>query len=573
MTPATHQLVDPTTLAVVRGYLDEVVDEMDLVQVKAAFSPIVSEMKDRANGLFQVATGETVAQGHLGSPIFITTMQHAVQSVTQWIEATSQSWYPGDAYLTNDPYTGGTHLQDAKLVAPLFWEGKPVLLLANTGHWMDVGAAQAGAFGPTCRTIYEEGVRLPPIRLVRGDEFVPEVLELIRVNNRLPDLQEGDLRSQYNALLVGRRRLETMMERYGLDTVVLCIAELDRRSERQMLDRIAAIPDGTYRASDDMDNDGIVNQPLHLELSVRVDGSRMVLDFSGTDPACEGPMNLTGPTTVTACYTGLKHLFPEIPINAGCFRPVDVIIPKNSLLDALPPHAVGGYADVAARVVGLVTQALVQAVPDEAPATCFETGGVAVVSGNDRDGGLFVAAFPYGGGYGGSLGIDGLVNGTSVVGMASFPSLEMSEHDAPIRWNRFSVREGSGGAGTWAGGCGNIYDFSVEVPVMLSVLGDQTAVAPQGVLGGEAGAPNDVSFTVDGKATTSDLGVKVAQIRIEAGDRICMQSPGGGGYGIPSRRSSSAIARDVLLGYLSEEEATSAYGRDFESIDAEGSSD
>lgn len=566
MTLTDKETIDPTTLAVVRGYLEEVVDEMDLVQVKAAFSPIVSEMKDRANGLFQVATGETVAQGHWGSPIFITTMQHAVQSVTKWMDETRQSWEPGDAYLTNDPYTGGTHLQDAKLVAPLFWESEPVLLLANTGHWMDVGAAQAGAFGPTCRTIYEEGVRLPPMRLVRGDEFVPEMLELIRVNNRLPDLQEGDLRSQYNALMVGRRRLESMMERYGLETVMRCVVELDRRSEQQMLYRIAQIPDGTYQASDEMDNDGVTDRPLHLELTVRVDGSRMVFDFTGTGPACEGPMNLTAPTTVTACYTGLKHLFSEIPINAGCFRPVEVLIPPDSLLDARPPHAVGGYADVSARVVGLVSQALVQAVPREAPATCFETGGVAVVSGDRPDGSLFVAAFPYGGGYGGSFGMDGLVNGTSVVGMASFPSLEMSEHDAPIHWNRFALREGSGGAGKWAGGCGNIYDFSVDVPVLLSVLGDQTLVPPSGVLGGEPGAPNAVSFTVDGADGQSDLGVKVAQIQLQAGDRVCLESPGGGGYGSPTEREGSAITHDVLLGYLSSTEAAERYGTDVENL-------
>ncbi|HEY1831831.1 MAG TPA: hydantoinase B/oxoprolinase family protein [Acidimicrobiales bacterium] len=556
----TEEAVDPTTLAVVRGYLEEVVDEMDLVQVKAAFSPIVSEMKDRANGLFQVASGETVVQGHWGSPIFITTMQHAVHSVTQWLEKTGQGWHEGDAYLTNDPYSGGTHLQDAKLVAPLFWEGNPLLLLANTGHWMDVGAAQAGAFGPTCRTIYEEGVRLPPIRLVRDEGFVPEVLELIRVNNRLPDLQEGDLRSQYNALLVGRRRLQTLLERYGPQTVTRCVHELDQRSEQQMRDRIAAIPDGTYRAHDDLDNDGVGGDPLHLELVIRVSGSQMVFDFAGSDRACEGPMNLTRPTTITACYTGLKHLFPEIPINAGCFRPVRIEIPVDSILDARPPHAVGGYADVSARVVGLVSQALVEAIPDEAPATSFETGGVAVVSGNRLDGSLFVAAIPYGGGYGASYGSDGLVNGTSVVGMASFPSLEMSERDAPIHWNEFALREGSGGPGTWSGGCGNIYDFSVEVPSSLSVLGDQAVVPPAGVLGGCPGSGNEVTVTVGGKTVVSDLGVKVAPVQLVAHDRVCLKSPGGGGYGYPGARDRSQVARDVELGYISLDEAIEHYG-------------
>jgi N-methylhydantoinase B len=551
--------VDPTTLAVVRGYLEEVVDEMDVVQVKAAFSPIVSEMRDRANGLFRIDTGETVAQGHFGSPIFITTMQHGVQSVVAWLKHLGREWEPGDAYLLNDPFLGGTHLQDAKLVAPFFWDGEPLMLLANTGHWMDVGAAQAGAFGPTCRSIFEEGVRLPVMRFARNNEIEPEMLELVRANNRLPDLQEGDLRSQLNALHVGGRRLHRLVERYGPDVVKACIAELDARSQQQMEDRIARIPDGVYRASDFLDDDGLTDLPLHMEVTVTVDGSHMTIDFAGTDGPCEGPMNMAKPTTITACYTGLKHLFPEIPINAGCFRPVDVVIPPGCLLDAQPPHAVGGYVEASAKVVGLVFQALVQAVPDEASATSFETGGVMVISGENK-GEVFVAAFPYGGGYGASAGCDGLVNGTSVVGMASFPSIEMSEQDYPIQWNRFGLREGSGGPGHWAGGCGNEYDFTVEVDTTLSVLGDQSKSPPAGVLGGSPGAPNEVAYTLDGEWRDPDLGVKVAPVRIRAGDRIRARSPGGGGYGAPDARDHESVSRDVALGLLTAEAATEAYG-------------
>lgn len=545
---------DATTLAVVRGYLEEVVDEMDLVQVKAAFSQVVSEMKDRANGLFRVDTGETIAQGHLGSPIFITTMQGSVKAVLAWLERTGQKWELGDAYVLNDPYLAGTHLQDAKLVAPFFWDGKPAMLLANTGHWMDVGAAQAGAFGPTCRTIYEEGLRLPVMRLVRGGDFAPEVLELIRVNNRLPDSQEGDLRSQYNALMVGARRLERLFARYGPEMLSACVDELDHRSEQQMRQQILAIPDGTYRARDVMDDDGLSDVPLPLELTVTVSGDDLHLDFAGSAPACDGPMNMARVTTVTACYTGLKHLFPEIPINAGCFRPVRIDIPEGSLLDARPPHAVGGYADVSARIVGLVAQAIAQAMPEAASATCFETGGVAVVSGTSADRGVFVAAFPYGGGYGARMGQDGLVNGTSVVGMATFPSIEASERDVPVTWRRFGLREGSGGDGRWMGGCGNEYDFEVDVPADLSILGDQTLTPPSGAQGGQPGAPNEVAFMVAGQWRKPDRGAKVALVRLEPGDRVRLRSPGGGGFGDPADRAGDARARDLELGLVAEGE-------------------
>jgi N-methylhydantoinase B len=539
--------VDPTTLAVVRGYLDEVVDEMDLVQVKAAFSQVVSEMRDRANGLFRVETGETIAQGRFGSPIFITTMQGSVQAVIDWLERTGQSWEPGDAYLLNDPYLAGTHLQDGKVVAPFFWDGKPLMLLANTGHWMDVGAAQAGAFAPTCTTIYEEGLRLPVTRLVRGGELVPETIELIRANNRLPREQEGDLRSQYNALLVGCRRLERLVGRYGPEVVLACVDELDRRSEQQMRSRIASVPDGTYHARDVMDDDGLSDEPLLLELTMTVDGDRLRLDFEGSSPACDGPMNMARVTTVTACYTGLKHLFPDIPINAGCFRPVDVVVPSGSLLDAQPPRAVGGYADVSARIVGLVAQAFAEAVPDAAAATSFETGGVAVVSGQTAGNDIFAAVFPYGGGYGARHGADGLVNGTSVVGMATFPSIEASERDVPVKWHRFGIREGSGGAGQWVGGCGNEYDFEVEVPTDLSILGDQSITPPAGVRGGRTGAPNEVSYSVKGVWRSPERGVKVPQVRLEPGDRVLMRSPGGGGFGDPSKRAAELAASDVRL--------------------------
>jgi N-methylhydantoinase B len=540
--------VDPTTLAVVRGFLEEVVDEMDLIQVRSAFSVIVSESHDRANGIYQPATGETVAQGRDGSPIFVSAMQHAVQAVARWLDHTGRTWEPGDAYLLNDPYLGGTHLQDAKLVAPFFWDDEPLFLLANTGHWMDVGAAQAGAFGPSCTTIFEEGLRLPPIRFARDGRIDPDLLELVRVNNRLPDTQEGDVRSQLNALVVGQRRLDRLLERYGRQVVLDCVTELDARSERQMGDRIDSIADGIYRASDHFDNDGINPAPLRIELAVTVEGRQMHIDFAGTDPVCDGPMNLARPTTVSACHTGLKHLFPEIPISGGCFRPVTVHTVPGSLVDPSPPHAVGGYADAAARIVCLVGLALVDAVPDDAVAAAFQTGGVAVLSG-EHQGAPFVATLPYGGGYGGCRGSDGLVNGTSVVGMARYPSIEVTEQDYPILWDRYGIRQGSGGAGRWRGGCGNEYRFTVESDTILSVLGEQATSGPRGVLGGAAGAVNEVAFTVDGEWRTPDLGAKVNHVRLRAGDQVHLSSPGGGGYGPAAERDPAAVEHDLRLGY------------------------
>jgi N-methylhydantoinase B len=323
--------------------------------------------------------------------------------------------------------------------------------------------------------------------------------------------------------------------------------------------KIEAIPDGTYRSSDRFDNDGISNDPIHIEVAITVDGSHMVIDFTGSDPMGEGPMNLTRPTTITASYTGLKHLFPDIPINAGCFRPVTVEVPEGSLLAAIAPQAVGGYSDISARIVGMVIEALGQAQPEAAAGRCFETGGTIVVSG-ERDGKIWVMNFPYGGGYGGSLGSDGLVNGTSVIGMANWPSLEMMEEDYPVHWNRFGVRVDSGGAGRWAGGCGNEYDFTLDSDATISVLGEQSISPPPGALGGDPGGANEVAYTVAGAWTRPELGSKVPLRQMHAGDRIRLRSPGGGGYGRPNDRDDAAIERDVEQGYLTSSAAADRYG-------------
>jgi N-methylhydantoinase B len=544
--------IDPTTLAVIRGYLEEVVDEMDAVHVHSAFSPIITEMRDRANGIYSVPKGETVAQGRDGLPIFVGTMQEAVSSVLRAVAANGDVLRPGDVWMINEPALGGTHLQDAKLLKPFFWDGEPRLVLANTGHWMDVGSAKPGGFGPSAKSIFEEGVVYPPLRVVRDGELQWDVLGLIRANTRLPQLVEGDLRGQLNALHIGERRMRALFERYGTDTVLGCVAELDARSEQQMTARIEAIEDGAYEAWDALDNDGVTDDPVRIGLTIHVSGSQMAIDFEGTSGMTAGPCNMSLPTTITACYVGIKHLFPEIPINAGCFRPIEIRVPDGSMLAAPAGSAVGGYTEASARIIGLVNRALAPAIPRSATGVAFETGGTAVLGGRREDGAPFVVTLPYGGGHGGGYGEDGLVNGTNPIGMATYPSLELIEREFPLRWERFAIREGSGGAGQWRGGAGNVYRFRVLAPVELSVLGDRAKGGPHGILGGEPGAPNVVRYTVGGEWRTPALHSKEPGVQLQAGEVIELMSPGGGGYGPPADRSPALIERDERLGLLGD---------------------
>ncbi len=553
-------MIDPVTLAVVRGALEQIADEMDLHLIRAAISPIISETNDCAHGMYDPHSGETIAQGSYGLPQFLANMQWTVQRVIAAAEAEG-GFRDGDLWMLNDPYLSGTHLNDVVLVSPVFVDGALFALFANTGHWMDMGGSVPGGWAPSATEIHQEGIIIPPLKLYEQGRYNAALVRLITANVRLPRQIEGDLAAMVNVFNVGRRGLLALVAKYGAPTLSGCIREMMDRSETQMRSYIAEIPDGTYRVVDWFDNDGVVDAPLRVELAVTVAGDDLHFDFTGTAGAATGPMNISDSTTKSMCLVALKHVFPDVPVNGGAFRPARFTIPARSILAAEYPSPVGGTTDVTQRVVDVVFGTLVQAIPAQVPAAPFGTTGVATLSGRDpKTGGFFVAVYPYPGGYGASQASDGLINGTPPGSMAKFMSVEMSEHRYPLRFEYYRIREDSGGNGLHRGGCGSAYGIAALAPCVLSVLGDRVDHVPPGAAGGGDAAPNEVVVVTDGKPWVPPLRSKIERHKLAAGDSVRLASPGGGGFGNPRLRDIAAVEQDLNAGLIGRAVAETVYG-------------
>ena len=553
-------MIDPVTLAVVRGSLEQIADEMDLHLIHAAISPIISETNDCANGIFHPTTGETIAQGRYGLPVFLAYMQFTVQKVIELANAEG-GFKPGDMWIMNDTYLGGSHLQDVQIIAPVFADGELFAVMATTGHWMDMGGNVPGGWAPRATEIHQEGIIIPPIKLYEGGKLNTGIVSFIRANVRLPNEIIGDMHAMANVFSVGSRGIEALVKRYGRQVLTDCLDEMIAYSERQMRSYIRDLPDGTYTWEDSLDNDGIVDEPLAVKVAVTVRGESMHFDFSGTGHKSRGPMNMSRNTTISSCFVAIKHIFPDVPVNGGTFRPITIHVPDGTLLAAEYPAACGGYLEPMGRVIDVVFGALSQVMPEKAPAAFFGTIGVVAISGtHPRSGNYFVGVFPYPGGYGGTKASDGLVNGTPPQSMANFMSLEMSEHRFPLRFDHFRLREDSGGAGWHRGGCGTEYGFTVWSDTTLSVLGDRADHAPFGVCGGGSAQANRVELVSAGKTWTPELRSKIEKQPFAPGDAIRAASPGGGGWGDPLTRDLAAVELDLNRGLISRATAETAYG-------------
>jgi len=550
--------LDPATLAVLENGLRNVVEEMDITIERLAFNPTMSEARDRASGLYDAVTGEVITQGLTGMPIFVGVMQFAVQAAIA-----KGPYVDGDVVILNDPYLGGTHLMDMKLVKPFFYQGEQVAMLANTGHWTDIGGAVPGGFGVKATEVFQEGLRITPTLLYRGGELDEAVLTLMLDNMRRPDERLGDLKAQVAALNTGAARLTAFLDRYGKDTVLAAIAELRERSERLMRGYLAELPDGEYEAVDHMDSDGVVDEPIQIHVRMTIAGDAVSFNFAGSSEPVRGPLNAAAPATVASVYLAVKHLFPDIPINAGCFRPVRVEIPDDVFLNARYPKAVSGSsAEVSCRVVDTVFSCMAQAMPDRVPAQCFGTVSNFTLSGVDPATGKTYVMFRFsGGGYGGHPKLDGLTNGSAPISASRTSQVEVLEQLYPIRFDHYAIRPDSGGAGRHRGGFG--VSFGIQLlrgEAVSSILADRGKFAPQGVLGGGPGAMTQVEYHLGGSVYRPEHVTKAEQVRMEPGDLALILTAGGGGYGQPTDRDMESVRRDVELGLISPACAEDDYG-------------
>ncbi len=568
--------IDAVTLAVLAGRLAQVADEMDATLFRSAFNPIIAEAHDASHGLYHASTGATLAQGSAGLPVFIGSMSGAVGLVVERILRDARRaggvesvqgavdagvLVDGDVYCTNDPYGAGTHLNDMKMVRPYFRDGKVWCHLASVGHFTDVGGAVAGNYNPAATDSYQEGVCLPPVKLRRGGELDSDVVDVIGSIGRSPASAYGDLNGQLNALDLGVRRLDELLDDYGDDVVAEAIEELSVRAAALMRSHLAELPDGTWTAVDHLDNDGSSPDAIELRLALTVAGDELHLDFTGSSDAVSGPVNISATTARAACYVALKHLFREVPANAGCLEPVRITLPAGSILSAVHPRPVGGYTETILRIMDLIFCAVAEAAPQRSNGCSYGTINALSISGAATDGVPWVMFGFHGGGLGGSPASDGLNHGNAPLSTATIPPLEIMESRYPIRYTRWSLRPDSGGPGRHRGGLGASYEIELLAPrAEAFVFGDRAVFAPKGVAGGGDAAPNHISFdTPDGEAVP-ELGSKSTGVSLDAGQRLRIDSPGGGGYGDPFERDPDAVARDVSLGYVSVDAALTDYG-------------
>lgn len=551
--------LDPITLAVIQKGLQQIASEMDLVQQKASFSPVISEAFDRSNGIYHPVTGEVIAQGELGLPIFIGVMQFTTQGVIQ----RRQDLNPGDVILVNDPYLGGTHLMDVKMVRPFFYQGKLWCYLANTGHWPDTGGIVPGGFTSTATEIHQEGLRIPPVKLYREGQLDQDILEMVLHNIRVPEERIGDIKAQVAALSIGEKRLAALLDRYGPDTVWAGIEELKRRSEMQMRACIESIPDGSYEFTAYLDSDGINPDPLEINLRMTVSGSDIEFDFSRSSPPCEGPLNSVWASTQSAVYLAMKHIFPEVPINSGCFVPIKIPRPKGTFLCAEYPRPVAGCAaEVSQRVAEAVFGAMGQAIPERLFAAPAGTSGNFSLGGYDPERKRhYVMYFFSGGGYGGWYGGDGLTNGCSTIGISKTQPIEVLEQHYPILFEEYALREGSAGAGRHRGGFGINYRIRLlRGNAKASFLMEHGKFGPPGIMGGKDGATNEIILTRGGHSFSPEHVSKGDGFQLQPGDTVQVRTPGGGGYGNPQDRPVELVLRDVQRGYITPEQAERDYG-------------
>lgn len=552
--------IDAVTLAILNGRLEQIADEMDATLFRSAFNPIIAEAHDASHGIYDAHNGDTLVQGKSGLPIFVGVMAFAVKAVIDKAAVTG-GVHEGDVWIFNDPYDGGTHLSDFRLIKPIFRDGVVFCYLASVGHWHDVGGNVPGNYNPAATECFQEGMLIPPVKLYDRGEYRQDIVDILSANSRLPMSLYGDLNAQINALDLGEKRMLALLDEYKDETVALALAELKLRAARLMRAQIGLLPDGTISAEDYLDNDGIVDEPLKIALDLTINDDQMIMDFSRSSGACAGPVNISRSTTIAACYVALKHVFGDVPANAGVLDPVTFCIEDTSLLAVKAPKPVGGYTETILRLIDVVFQAIAQIAPDSAMAPAYGTINALSLAGHRQSGQRWVMFSFFGGGHGAHAVDDGLNHGNAPISTATIPPLEILEAAYPVQFKQWALRQDSGGAGEKRGGLGAVYEIELlEENADVFLFGERGKFPPPGVVGGKPAAANRFYYEQDDAVHSPPLVSKMVGIRISRGQHLRLETPGGGGYGDPLKRDAHAVALDVAKGFVSRESAAADYG-------------
>ena len=553
--------IDPITLSVLAGRMEQIADEMDATLFRAAFNPIIAEAHDASHGLYHAVSGDTLVQGKSGLPIFVGVMSFAVKAVIEKA-AKDGDLQDGDIYIFNDAHIGGTHLSDMRLVRPYYHAGQLFCYLASVGHWHDVGGAVPGNYNPAATDVFQEAFNLPPVKLARAGKVNQDIIDILMRNTRLPQSAMGDLNGQLGALDLGVKRMDELLDEYGGATITAALEALGHRAEALMRSELTELPDGRWEAEDYLDNDGINDEPLKIKIALEIKNDTMLLDFTGSAPQCAGPVNIALPTAVATAYVAIKHIFPALPANAGVMRPIEVVVPEDSLLAAKFPAPTGGYTETILRMIDVVFSAFAQAAPERVVANAYGTINALSIAGKRKNGQPWVMFSFYGGGHGGSIETDGLNHGNAPISTATIPPMEILEAAYPVMFRTWALRPDSAGAGAHRGGLGAIYEIEVleENGAEAFLFGERGCFAPKGIAGGGDAALNVFQYEQDDGWHSPPLTSKMRGINLKAGQAVRLQTPGGGGYGKADERSHAAIARDVARGLVSDVEADAVYG-------------
>jgi N-methylhydantoinase B len=539
---------DPIELEIFKNIFHSIAEEMGAALRRTAFSPNIKERRDYSCAVFDSA-GQAIAMGdHM--PVHLGSMPMSVSAAIADL-----TLGPGDMAMLNDPFRGGTHLPDITLVTPVFVHdrkkhvgtrvlarsgrpqgrrSKPDFYVASRAHHADVGGMYAGSMG-ICREIYQEGFRIPPVKIMRGGEIDRDVLSLLLANVRTPEEREGDLGAQIAACHTGEVRLREICARYGIPRVQKAARELLEYSDQMMRSLLAQVPAGTYRAQDFLDDDGVSDEPIRISCAVTFDENRsrrVTVDFTGSSPQVSGSINAVEAITVSACFYVFRCLLAEdMPATAGLLRPIEVIAPPGTVVNARPPAAVaGGNVEMSQRIVDVLLKALAQAMPERIPAAASGTMNNLTIGGIDpRSGQPFAYYETIAGGMGARPTKDG-VSGvhTHMTNSLNTP-VEALEYAYPFRVTEYSIRRGSGGDGVFHGGDGVVREVELLTDSEVTLLSDRRLRGPYGLNGGSEGTPGKTTvIRRDGQ--NEQLPGKFS-VRLKKGDRVRVESPGAGGWG------------------------------------------
>ncbi|SUE43010.1 hydantoinase B/oxoprolinase family protein [Roseomonas gilardii] len=540
-------MLGPVELEVLRNGLTAAAAEMDVTVWRTSRSTVVRELLDYSTAVFD-RDGYNVAQS-ARIPQHLNSMSAGLLTVVRDHLPLAQ-WEEGDVVITNDPYCGGQHIPDILAFRPVFAEGGRIAIVGTLCHHLDMGGMAAGSYAATATEIFQEGLRLPPLKLYRRGVLNADLLAVMRQNVRQPEILWGDLQAQIASLSVGEANLRKLAARFGADAVVAGCAQILDGSERAMRAMIGRIPDGHYEFEDFLDDDGITADPIRIHAAITVRGEEMSVDLSGCGPQALGPVNATLASAHSAVSYAVMAVADEpIPANAGCYRPIAVTAPEGTVVSARHPAPVANRIAATHRLATTLLGALHQAVPERVPAAYYGVSYVCSFQTVQEDGARGVLVEIEVGGSGAHPEGDGLSAFTFGMHNNSNIPAEMIESELPLTITRYGLLPGSGGAGRYRGGLGLVREWRIDAQeAVFTANAERFRFRPYGLAGGEPGSAGRL-LLLRGNEVRS-LGSKVNNLRLRRGDVIRLETSGGGGFGPPEERAAEARARDRALGYV-----------------------